>query len=191
MADKKDTKILEREYVIPIRNKINHVSRVKRTPKAIKVVKQFLARHMTIRDRDLDKIKISRYLNEALWFRGIRNPPYKIKVKAIKEKEGDEEIVKVDLAEYPERMKFKKAREEKERKAGEKESKKAEKKEEKSEAKKDETAENKKLEEEKEKKSAVVEAEEKEEKKEHKEAKHETKDDSKEPKHKFRQALEK
>ena len=64
---------------------------------------------MKVRDRDLNKIKIDKYLNEELWFRGIRNPPARIKVKAVKEGE----IVRAELAEMPENLKFKKAREEK------------------------------------------------------------------------------
>ena len=100
---------IEREYVIPLREKVRVVPRYKKTNKAVKTVKEFLARHMKIYDRDLNKIKLDKYLNEALWTRGIRKPPHKIKVKAIKE--GD--IVRVELAEFSDKLKFKKAREEK------------------------------------------------------------------------------
>ncbi len=111
MAEKTDTKIdkLEREYVIPLRRKWNRVPRYKRANKAIKAIKEFLVRHMRIRDRELEKIKIDKYLNEAVWFKGIRKPPIKIRVKAIKE--GG--IVRVELAELPNKLKFKKARLEK------------------------------------------------------------------------------
>ena len=67
----------------PLRKKIRVSPRYKKTNKAIKIVKEFLARHMKIRDRDLKKIKLDTYLNEFLWSRGIRNPPHKIRVKAI------------------------------------------------------------------------------------------------------------
>jgi large subunit ribosomal protein L31e len=103
------TEKMEREYIIPLREKVRVVPRYKKTNKAVKTVKEFLVRHMKIRDRDLKKIKIDKYLNEALWFRGIRHPPHKIKVKAIKE--GD--IVRVELADMPAKLKFKKDREEK------------------------------------------------------------------------------
>src|SRR4030042_3994514 len=108
--DKKtnDNKI-EREYIIPLRRRWKIVPRYKRTNKAVRTVKEFLVRHMKIRDRDLDKIRIDKYLNEVLWSRGIRNPPSKIKVKAIKE--GD--IVRVEAAELPANIKFKKTRREK------------------------------------------------------------------------------
>ena len=105
---KTDNKI-EREYVIPLRDKVRVVPRYKKTNKAVKTIKEFLVRHMQIRDRDLSKIKIDKYLNEALWARGIRKPPHKIKVKVTKENDS----VRVELAEYSTKLKFKKAREEK------------------------------------------------------------------------------
>ena len=111
MAKKTEIKTekLEREYVIPLREKVRVVPRYKKTNKAVKTVKEFLVRHMKVRDRDLSKIKIDKYLNEALWFRGIRKPPHKIKVKAVKEGE----IVRAELSDMPDKLKFKKAREEK------------------------------------------------------------------------------
>ncbi len=111
MAKKTEEKTekIEREYIIPLREKGRTVPRYKKTPKAVKTIKEFLVQHMKIRDRDLGKIKIDRFLNEVLWSRGIKNPPNKIKVKAIK----DKDIVKVELSELPEKLKFKKAREEK------------------------------------------------------------------------------
>ncbi|MEJ2267785.1 MAG: hypothetical protein P8X70_01780, partial [Nanoarchaeota archaeon] len=81
----------------------------KKANKAIKTIKEFLVKHMKIYDRDLKKIKVDKFLNEFVWFRGIRNPPHKVKVKAIKEGE----IVRVELAEMPDKLKFKKVREEK------------------------------------------------------------------------------
>lgn len=99
----------EREYIIPLRRKWKNVPRYKRANKAIKAIKEFLVRHMKIRDRDLKKIKIDKYLNESVWFRGIRKPPVKIKVRAVKE--GD--IIRVEAVELSNKLKFKKARLEK------------------------------------------------------------------------------
>jgi len=111
MAKKTEIKTekIEREYVIPLRKQVKKVPRYKKANKAIKTIKEFLVRHMKIYDKDLNKIKLDKFLNEFVWFRGIRNPPHKIKVKAIKEGE----IVRVELAEMPDKLKFKKAREEK------------------------------------------------------------------------------
>ncbi|HJX51063.1 MAG TPA: 50S ribosomal protein L31e [Candidatus Nanoarchaeia archaeon] len=100
---------LEREYIIPLRRKCRVVPRYKKANKAVKTVKEFLVKHMKIRDRDLKKVKLSTYVNEFLWNRGIRHPPHKIKVKAIKE--GD--IVRVELVDMPKKLEQKRNREEK------------------------------------------------------------------------------
>ena len=195
MADTK-TNTLEREYIIPLRNKWKRVPRYKKANKAVKAVKEFLVKHMKIRDRDLKKIKIDKYLNEEIWFRGIRKPPARIKVKAIKE--GD--IVKVELVEMQDKLKFKKLREDKlEQKAVEiiKEKKKEleekveGKVEEKLEDKKEEKESEEKKEEAKEKKAAVVESTEKMEKDIAKKTKHQTKLQKKQPKRQQRKALAK
>jgi large subunit ribosomal protein L31e len=100
---------LERQYVIPLRAKCRVVARYKKTNKAVKTVKEFLAKHMKIENRDLTKVKLDRYLNDFLWARGIKNPPHKVKVKAIKEGE----IVRVELLDLPKKLLQKKARLEK------------------------------------------------------------------------------
>jgi len=109
MKKEENKQIIEREYTIPLREKIRHVPNYRKTPKAVKTIKEFLAKHMKIRDRDLKKIKIDLFLNEMLWFRGIRSPPHKIKVKVIKVGE----IVKVQAVDLIKDIEFKKKRLEK------------------------------------------------------------------------------
>lgn len=116
MAKKESKNIVEREYTIPLRREFMKVKRHKRTPKAVKAVKQFIAKHMKIENRDLKKVKVDKWLNNELWFRGIKNPPNKIKVKVIKE--GD--IVKVSLVNIPEKIKYIIERENKDKKDQEK-----------------------------------------------------------------------
>ena len=175
---------IEKEYVIPLRRKWAKVPRYQRANKAIKTIKEFLARHMKVYDRDLNKIKLDKYLNLFIWSRGIKNPPIKVKVKAVREGK----IIKAELAELPEKLKFKKARlEKRKKKAAEilKKKKKEEKPEEKPEEK---TAEEKK--EAEEKKSAVVEAGKEQAKRAARGTKHQTKV-SKQPKRQKRQAMAK
>ncbi len=167
---------IEKEYTIPLREKVRAVPRYKKTNKAVRTVKEFLARHMKIYDRDLNKIKLDKYLNEYLWFRGIRKPPYQVKVKAKK----DGELVKVELADLPEKLKFKKAREEKRESKAKKLEKKKPESEEKNEIKQESEDKNKdgvddKIEE-TEKKTAVIEAGQKFEKAEYKKQKHTTRE---------------
>src|SRR3989344_5811260 len=145
--------------------------------KAIRTIREFLVRHMKIRDGDLNKIKIDKYLNEQIWNRGIKKPPAKIKVKAVKNSETGNVVV--ELFELPEKLKFKKAREDKfEQKSMEvAESKKK-------------TQEEQKQEETKEKEKTSAQETMKLEKQAAKRTKHQTKQD-KRPKHQFRKALAK
>ncbi len=190
--EKKETKPevkakLEREYIIPLRDKWKHVPRYKRANKAIKAIKEFVAKHMRIYSRDLKKIKIDKFLNEVIWLRGIKKPPKKIKVKAIK---SDDEIIKVEAFEIPEKLKFKKLKEEKrEKEAGVSKKKVEEKEEVKEKTEEIEKEEEKK--EEKEKKAAVVETGKELEKEAARKAKHEVGGKIKGPKKQFRKALKK
>ena len=111
-SEKKDTLLLEREYVIPLRKEWLKVPRYRRTNRAVKAIKMFIARHMKVPDRDTRKVKLNSYLNQEIWFRGIAKPPARIKVKAKKY----EDKVDVELAVIPEPLKWKMQREEKRKK---------------------------------------------------------------------------
>ncbi len=107
MAEEQPKK-LEREYVVPLRRHFLKVPRYRRAGKAARALKIFIAKHMKVPERDVEKVKLDIYLNNEIWAHGIRNPPSKIKVRAIKE--GD--IVKVELVELPAHIKFLKAKHE-------------------------------------------------------------------------------
>ena len=138
--------ILERIYTIPLKEKVRKVPSYKRARKAIVTIKEFIAKHMKVADRDVKKVKVDIHLNNEIWFRGASNAPAKVKVKAIKE--GDS--VRVTFVEVPEHIKFLQARHERRHKKSEKKAPAEEKKEE---AK---TEEQKKEETEKEQSAALV-----------------------------------
>lgn len=104
-VDKKEVVELEREYIVPLKRGVLNVPHYRRAKKAVRVLKEFMVQHMKVRDRDLNKVKIDMYLNNELWFRGIKKPANKIKVKA-KKIDG---IVYVELAEIPEAVGYKMA----------------------------------------------------------------------------------
>lgn len=106
--DKKtpEVKAVEKEYVIPLRKEWRKVANYRRTGRAVREIKKFIAKHMKVPDRDVEKVKLDIYLNQEVWFRGKRKPPAKIKVKAVKE--GD--LVRVTLADVPDYVKFLKAK---------------------------------------------------------------------------------
>lgn len=115
MAEESKVK-LEREYVIPLRREFIKKPYYKRARRAAITIKQFIAKHMKVPERDLDKVKLDVYLNNEIWARGKSNPPAKIKVKAFKE--GD--IVTVTFAEIPEHVKFAKSKAERRHRPSEK-----------------------------------------------------------------------
>ncbi len=94
---------LERVYVVPLRKGYMKVPKYKRAKKAVKTLKEFLAKHMKVEERDLNKVKIDIYLNNEIWFKGIKKPLNKVKVRA-KKIDG---IVYAELAEIPQIVKFK------------------------------------------------------------------------------------
>ncbi len=90
----------ERFYTIPLR-KVWISPRKKRAPKAGRIVKSFVMKHMKVRteadeEEEAERLVISNEVNEKLWSRGIEKPPRKIRVRVVKDKEG---VVTVLLAE--------------------------------------------------------------------------------------------
>jgi len=95
--------IEERFYTIPL-GKAWIVPPNKRAPKAIRIIREFIKRHMKLEARKEEeeveeepkKVIISNEVNEKVWSRGIEKPPRKIRVRAVKDKDGN---VTVYLAE--------------------------------------------------------------------------------------------
>ncbi|MGB9707833.1 MAG: 50S ribosomal protein L31e [Candidatus Pacearchaeota archaeon] len=160
MVKEKETKtVLERTYTIPLRKEWLKAPRYKRAKKAMRAIKEFLARHMKVSNRDLDKIKIDPWVNRALWLRGIKKPPHKITVKATKDANDN---VKVEFVSLPNNFKVEDAKlkrkiekvkklEEEKSKEREKKKKEEAKKKEEREKKEEEKTEEEKLEEKEEK----------------------------------------
>ncbi|NYZ74599.1 50S ribosomal protein L31e [Candidatus Micrarchaeota archaeon] len=114
---------LERIYTIPL-GKAYDAVRNKRVPRAVKIIRTFMARHMKA---DGERILLSTALNAYLWERSIQKPPRRVKVRLVK----DDGAIRAYLPdEKPEEPK------KKEEKKGE--DKKAEAKDKKPEAKKEE-----------------------------------------------------
>lgn len=81
---------LERVYVINLR-RTREVSRTKRSPYAIRLIRRFVARHMKV---EPEKVKIDNSVNNIVWSRGIEKPPRRVEVKVTKYSDG---TVKVTL----------------------------------------------------------------------------------------------
>ena len=74
---------MERIYTIPLRD-VKRVPRTKRSPKAMKYIREFIQKHMKAEDVIIDQA-----INEKVWERGRE----KIKVKAVE----DDKTVTVTL----------------------------------------------------------------------------------------------
>ncbi|MDH4123544.1 MAG: 50S ribosomal protein L31e [Thermoplasmata archaeon] len=96
----------ERILTIPLK-KTKTVPKSQRSSRAIKEIREFVARHMRARDglseeekerfqSPLDKIWIDSKVNEVIWRRGIEKPPAEIRVRAIKFEDG---LIEVSLPE--------------------------------------------------------------------------------------------
>jgi len=85
----------ERIYTIPL-NRAWISPRKKRTPRAVRIVRSFVQKHMKIEtgvkteeeEEEAGRLVISDEVNKKLWSRGIEKPPRKIRVRAVKDKEG-------------------------------------------------------------------------------------------------------
>ena len=94
----------ERIYTIPLREAWRS-PRKNRTPRAIRLIRNFIQRHMKIglkvgleeeEEEEEGRLIISNEVNEWVWRRGIEKPPRKVRVRAVKDKDGN---VTVYLAE--------------------------------------------------------------------------------------------
>jgi len=107
-VEKEEKKEIEEEiveekfYTIPL-SRAWISPRKKRAPKAMRIVKNFIRKHMKLRieaekgeEEEAERLVISNEVNEKIWSRGIEKPPRRIRVRAVKDKEG---IVTIYLAE--------------------------------------------------------------------------------------------
>lgn len=80
----------ERIYTIPL-SRAWISPRKRRAPRATRLVKSFIQRHMKP-----EVLVVDNEVNERIWSRGIQKPPRNIRVRAVKDREG---VVTLYLAE--------------------------------------------------------------------------------------------
>jgi len=93
---KEEEIVEERIYTVPLR-KAWIAPPNKRAPRAMRILKSFITRHMRLEARkeereeeeESKKLIVSNEVNERIWSRGIEKPPRKIRVRAAKDKEGN------------------------------------------------------------------------------------------------------
>ncbi len=79
MSKENEEIVEERIYTVPL-TKAWSVPKKKRTPRAMRVLKEFIKKHMKP-----EELLISTEVNEFLWSKGIQGAPRKIRIKAVKD----------------------------------------------------------------------------------------------------------
>jgi large subunit ribosomal protein L31e len=96
-----DDVVTERIYTVPLQKALVRPPK-RRAPRAVQLLKIFVARHMKMattvseEDDELPQLIITEEVNEKIWGRGIEKPPRKIRVRVTKAKD---DTVTVYLAE--------------------------------------------------------------------------------------------
>nr|XP_019051348.1 50S small subunit ribosomal protein L31e [Kwoniella bestiolae CBS 10118]OCF30278.1 50S small subunit ribosomal protein L31e [Kwoniella bestiolae CBS 10118] len=77
--------VVTREYTIHLHKRVHDLSFKKKAPKAIKSIVEFAQKSMGVND-----VRISPGLNQAVWARGVRSPPKRIRVRLERKRNDDE-----------------------------------------------------------------------------------------------------
>ena len=98
----------ERVFNVSLRKEVEKVPGYKRSSKAIKALRAYVAKHMKC-----DNVRIGKHLNLKMWSCGKKNPPLKISIKCVKEEiekkdKKKVEIVKAEIVGAPEEKKVEK-----------------------------------------------------------------------------------
>jgi large subunit ribosomal protein L31e len=80
---------MERTYNVPLRKGFQNTPRHKRAKKAVKVLREFMKKHMKA-----DRVVLGQHVNDEIWKHGIKNPPHHVEVTAEKLDDG---TVRVEL----------------------------------------------------------------------------------------------
>ncbi|CAK5062505.1 unnamed protein product [Meloidogyne enterolobii] len=79
-------KVVTREYTIHLHKRIHGIGFKYRAPRAIKEVKKFAEQQMGTPD-----VRVDTRLNKFLWSKGIRNVPYRVRVRLSRRRNDDED----------------------------------------------------------------------------------------------------
>eukprot|EP00293_Proteomonas_sulcata_P020310 CAMPEP_0184288480 /NCGR_PEP_ID=MMETSP1049-20130417/999_1 /TAXON_ID=77928 /ORGANISM="Proteomonas sulcata, Strain CCMP704" /LENGTH=120 /DNA_ID=CAMNT_0026594887 /DNA_START=8 /DNA_END=370 /DNA_ORIENTATION=+ len=78
--------IITREYTINMHKRLLGQNFKKRAPRAIREVKMFATKAMGTSD-----VRVDQKLNKYLWSKGIKNVPYRVRVRIARKRNDDED----------------------------------------------------------------------------------------------------
>ncbi|CAG0887256.1 unnamed protein product [Darwinula stevensoni] len=78
--------VVTREYTIHLHKRLHGIGFKKRAPRAIKEIRKFAEQQMGTAD-----VRIDTRLNKQVWSKGIRNVPFRIRVRLSRRRNEDED----------------------------------------------------------------------------------------------------
>merc|ERR1711935_890884 len=78
--------VVTREYTVHLHKRLHGVSFKKRAPRAVKEIKKFAKKMMGTED-----VRVDVSLNKFLWSKGVRNVPYRVRVRLNRKRNEDED----------------------------------------------------------------------------------------------------
>lgn len=84
----------ERVITVPLRD-VTAVAKHERADRAMKVIREHLAKHFSVPPAD---VRLDPSINEAVWERGRKKPPRKIRIRAARFDEAGERVVEAEHA---------------------------------------------------------------------------------------------
>ena len=80
--------VATREYTINVHKRIHGIGFKRRAPRAIKEIRKFAEKQMGTPD-----VRVDTRLNKHIWSKGIRNVPYRVRVRLSRKRNEDEDSV--------------------------------------------------------------------------------------------------
>jgi len=78
--------VITREYTVHLHKRLHGVGFKRRAPRAIKEIRKFAEKQMGTED-----VRIDTRLNKFVWSKGIRNVPYRVRVRLARRRNEDED----------------------------------------------------------------------------------------------------
>merc|ERR1712042_118085 len=78
--------VVTREYTVNIHKRIHGIGFKRRAPRAIKAIRKFAEKQMGTPD-----VRIDTRLNKHMWSNGVRNVPYRVRVRLARKRNEDED----------------------------------------------------------------------------------------------------
>ena len=84
----------ERVVTVPLRD-VQAEAKHERADRAMRIIRSHLAKHFAV---DEDAVRLDPSINEAVWSRGRKKPPSKIRVRAARFEEEGDRVVEAETA---------------------------------------------------------------------------------------------